>query len=229
MGDDNTDGSDDNGEVRDAPGGEEWMSATSAEERVRSIAVTSPHPQSVTTIAAEAGVDEDTTHDILEGLVSEGVLLRAHRDDVFPAGSVDRMSNTGSEHHTTTNTGASRDSDTGTDDTSRPLYVVNEVYSSHQSVQDLVANHEADELREFKRELRKRIGAWAATYRVHGPDELRDRAAGTGTSRGDSDVEDGVGEDRARELTRVATEWTLTAYRGTLLSDAIERCESEPE
>lgn len=61
----------------DAPGVEAWKARTSAFDRVRSVAETLSRPRTVSYIADEAAVAENTARDHLERLVDMNVLMES--------------------------------------------------------------------------------------------------------------------------------------------------------
>ena len=63
------------------PGVEAWKKQTTAFDRVQSVATTVSHPQSVSHIASEAHVAENTARNHLERLVTLNVLLKTEGDE----------------------------------------------------------------------------------------------------------------------------------------------------
>jgi predicted transcriptional regulator len=62
------------------PGVDEWKEQTTSEERVRAVARGIQSPRSVSWIASEAHVDEDTAQQVLVRLVEEGMLTEKECD-----------------------------------------------------------------------------------------------------------------------------------------------------
>jgi len=79
-----------------------------------------------------------------------------------------------------------------------------------QTLRELLAEHNRDELIELKADLQSQIDEWHEEYGVDSPGELRVLAADTETA------------GQTREINTTASEWALAEYRLSILEDAIE-------
>jgi hypothetical protein len=85
-------------------------------------------------------------------------------------------------------------------------------YVRFREIRELTADYEPDELSDFVVELKKSIQELRDTHDADSPRELRAVAAAEAVSPAES-----------RELRRAAADWELSAYRVSLLEDAIAR------
>lgn len=92
------------------------------------------------------------------------------------------------------------------------LYYPDPVYVRTRDLRELVTEHDRDELTELAADLKADVESWQDEYDVTSPDELRSTAAAGGVSA-----------DEAIERRRTASDWELTAYRLSLIEDALTR------
>jgi predicted ArsR family transcriptional regulator len=91
-------------------------------------------------------------------------------------------------------------------------YYPDPVYVRTRDLRELVAEHDRDGLAELAADIKADIESWRDEYDVASPDELRATAAAGGTSA-----------DEALDRRRVASDWELSAYRLSLVEDALSR------
>lgn len=90
-------------------------------------------------------------------------------------------------------------------------YEPDPLYLRMQSLREVLAENDLDELVEKKAGLQESLEGLKADYDAEGPDELRQRAA---------DVEDAA---EIRELRKAASDWELVLHRLSVVTEAIER------
>jgi predicted ArsR family transcriptional regulator len=91
-------------------------------------------------------------------------------------------------------------------------YYPDPVYVRTRDLRELVSEYDRDELTELAADLKADIESWQNEYDVTSPDELRSTVAAEGTSA-----------NEAMERRHTASDWGLTAYRLSLIEDALSR------
>ena len=85
-------------------------------------------------------------------------------------------------------------------DTDPKTYAPDPIYQRFQTIRELLAEHDRDDLEQLKANLRGQIATWQADYEAESPAALRERAA-------DADPE------KTTSIRRTAADWDLAEYR----------------
>jgi predicted ArsR family transcriptional regulator len=92
----------------------------------------------------------------------------------------------------------------------RTVYAPDPLYTRVRTLRDLLEEHDRDGLLALKAEMQARIEDWREKYGVESADDLRARAAETGTAA------------ETRESRQTANRWEVVAYRLDIVEEAIE-------
>jgi|AntDeeMetagen134_2_1112570.scaffolds.fasta_scaffold01625_2 predicted ArsR family transcriptional regulator len=90
------------------------------------------------------------------------------------------------------------------------VYSPDPLHIRMQTLRDLLESHTHDELLQLKTELQAQLRDWRTEYGVNSPADLRAHAAKTETP------------SQTRRIKKTASDWELTAYRLSVVEDAIE-------
>lgn len=91
-------------------------------------------------------------------------------------------------------------------------YYPDPVYVRTRDLRELVDGHDREELTALAADLKADVESWEHEYSVASPDELRATAAA-----------EGISADEATNRRQAASDWDLTAYRLSLVEDALLR------
>lgn len=97
------------------------------------------------------------------------------------------------------------------DESGTTLYAPDPLHTRHQTLRELLTDHDRDGLIELKADMQEQLEAWRDQYDATSPDELRKRAARTETA------------ETTREVRQAASEWDLLEYRLGIVEEAIEK------
>ena len=89
-------------------------------------------------------------------------------------------------------------------------YEPDPLYTRIQTLRDLLADHDYDNLLNLQANLEDRVDAWRTEYDVNSPEGLREQ------------IVESTNSTTKCEMRQAANDWELVRYRLTIIEDAIE-------